>query len=64
MLVYSENKAKFLDQVLDDSIEDIVAHAVKEKLHRNTSPHEMLAFKNSLREMYFVLNTTKVPDDA
>lgn len=64
MLVYSETKEKFLDDVLNGSIEDIVAKAVKDKLHRNTAAQELQAFKNSLKEMYFVVNTTDLPEDA
>jgi len=64
MLVYNKTKADFLTDVSDSRIEDIVIDCIKQKLQMNVNKSSMDSFRNSLQEMYFVLNDTDIPGDS
>lgn len=64
MIVYQSTKGKFLKDVADRNIEDIVLNWVQQKLRMNVAASEKNAWKNSLREMYFVLEDSEIPDDS
>lgn len=63
MIVYSETKQTFLDDVSKRNIEDIIETCVENKLKRKTSKNEKLSWKNSLREMFFIMSDNEIPDD-
>ncbi|HNG97873.1 MAG TPA: hypothetical protein PLW93_06365 [Candidatus Absconditabacterales bacterium] len=63
MLVYSETKQQFLEDVSVRNIEDIIDTCVKVKLKRNTGENEKTSWKNSLREMYFIMADPEIPED-
>ncbi|HUZ92942.1 MAG TPA: DNA/RNA helicase domain-containing protein, partial [Candidatus Paceibacterota bacterium] len=64
MIVYQSKKRDFLADVADNSIEDIVLACVRDKLKINVGKNEINSWKNSLREMFFVLDDDSVPNDA
>jgi DUF2075 family protein len=64
MIVYQATKGKFLTDVSDNNIEDIVLDCVKNKLKINVGKNEVASWKNSLREMYFILEDAAIPTDS
>lgn len=64
MLVYQSTKKNFLQDVSDRNIEDIVLGFVKDRLRMSVGQSEYNSWKNSLREMYFVLDDPSIPDDS
>ena len=64
MLVYSETKQQFLEDVSIRNIEDIIDTCVKVKLKRNTGENEKTSWKNSLREMYFIMADPEIPENC
>lgn len=64
MIVYSNNKASFIADVLSNSIEDIIHNFFKEKLGFSTNNNEITSWKNSMMYMNNVLLDTEIPDDA
>jgi len=64
MLVYQATKEKFSSDILSNNIENIIAGMIKEKLHRNTPPSEMRAFKSSLLYMDKVISDPEIPSDS
>lgn len=64
MLVYNKTKKDFLTDVSDSRIEDIVLSCIKEKLQMSVSKSSLDSFKNSLQEMYFILNDAEIPGDS
>ncbi|MCC7196693.1 DUF2075 domain-containing protein [Candidatus Peregrinibacteria bacterium] len=64
MIVYQSNKENFLKDVVDRNIEDIVVKWVQDKLKINVGRSEKDSWKNSLREMYFVLEDSDIPGDS
>ena len=64
MIVYSETKKQFLDDVLQGDIEDVITDKVTAVLHKKPSENEIRSWMNSLQQMYLVLNASKIPSDA
>ncbi|EKD24473.1 MAG: hypothetical protein ACD_81C00007G0005 [uncultured bacterium] len=64
MIVYQATKENFLKDVSDRNIEDIVLSCVQDKLKMRVGQSERDSWKNSLKEMYFVLNDTLIPNDS
>src|SRR3989344_1206055 len=63
MIVYQSSKENFLKDVANKNIEDIVLEQVKNKLHINVGGNEINSWKNSLREMYFILDDQTVYEE-
>jgi DUF2075 family protein len=64
MIVYQATKENFLIDVADNTIEDIVLDCVRKKLKINVGQGEINSWKNSLREMYFILEDKAIPGDS
>lgn len=64
MIVYQKTKEEFLKDVADRNIEDIVLKWVQEKLKISVGKSERDSWKNSLKEMYFVLEDDGIPGDS
>lgn len=64
MLVYSETKAQFNDDVLSNRIEDKVLSNFKEKLGHSTTENEIQSWKNSLLYMNNILIDPKIPSNT
>ncbi len=64
MIVYQSNKKRFLLNVADECIEDIIRDTVKAKLNMKVGESEYNSWKGSLNYMYHVLNNVDIPDDA
>jgi DUF2075 family protein len=63
MIVYQATKSDFQDHVLSGDIENIILNNYRKKLHKNTSPKEIEAWKNSLIYMDKVLADNELPSD-
>ena len=63
MIVYQKTKAAFLDDVFDRVIEDVIAQQYLDKTRRYAPPSEIRAWRESLREMAFVLRDNDIPAD-
>ncbi len=64
MIVYQSTKENFLYDVSNKNIEDIVLGCVRDKLKINVGKNEINSWKNSLREMYFILDDNVIPNDS
>ncbi len=64
MIVYQNTKKDFLIDVADGQIEDIIYEKVKTILGRRTGKSEVRSWKESLKYMYFVLDTDSIPDQS
>lgn len=64
MLIYHKTKKDFLDDVRFGLIEDIIASNFLDKLWQHVSDAEYNAWKHSLKEMYFVIENSNIPDDV
>jgi DUF2075 family protein len=64
MIVYQSDKARFLEDVLSNSISDIIHTAYFTKLGRNTSKNEVLSWQNSMMYMSSILSDDEIPKDA
>jgi uncharacterized protein len=64
MIVYQSTKAKFLDDVLSNDIENIILSVFKKKLLRSTSESEIGSWRDSLQHMNNVLFDREIPDDC
>jgi len=64
MLVYNKTKADFLTDVSDSRIEDIILDCIRQKLQMNVAKSSIDSFRNSLQEMFFVLNDSEIPGDS
>lgn len=64
MIVYQSTKEQFLKDVSEKNIEDVVLSFVKDRLQMSVGQSEYNSWKNSLREMYFVLDDPTIPDDS
>jgi len=62
MIVYQATKEKFLDDVLNNEIENIVLKAFKKNLNKSTSLNEIKSWKNSLQYMNNVLFDPSIPE--
>lgn len=64
MIVYSETKATFNDDVLSNRIEERVLSNFKQKLGHSTTANEVKSWKNSLVYMNNILIDPKIPADT
>lgn len=64
MIVYSETKQRFQDDVMSNNIEGIIQAAFKEKTGHDTGLSDVTSWRNSLQYMDRVLNDTGIPADA
>lgn len=64
MIVYEALKSKFLDDVLTNTIEEIVYNRVKSNAIRGGSPGELRSWKESLPYMERILQDKEIPDDC
>jgi len=64
MIVYSETKRRFRDDVLSNNIEDVIHDLFKSKLKRSVGPNEVRSWKNSMQYMDRVLEDSEIPADA
>lgn len=64
MIVYQSDKVGFLDDVLSNSISDIIHKAYFTKLGRYTSKNEVLSWQNSMMYMNSILTDDEIPKDA
>ena len=64
MIIYSDRKSSFIDDILNGVISDKIKAKMIDNLHRHVSPNEIRSWENSLNRMGFILNTPDIPDDA
>ena len=64
MIIYSDRKSSFIDDILNGVISDKIEAKMIDNLHRHVSPNEIRSWENSLNRMGFILNTPEIPDDA
>lgn len=64
MIVYQSTKDKFLKDVADNNIEDIVLGYVRDRLNMSVGKSEYDSWHNSLREMHLVLDDEDIPGDS
>ncbi len=64
MIVYQNTKDNFLKDVSEQNIEDIVLEWVQNKLKISVGKNERNSWKNSLKEMFFVLDDKDIPGDS
>lgn len=64
MLIYNSTKSNFLNDISTNNIEDILQDRFIKILNKNIWRSEYMSWQNSLKEMYFVINDTSIPDDA
>ena len=64
MIVYNKMKEDFLIDVSDHNIEDIIKDNVSTYLNIGVSLSEIDSWKNSLNEMFHILNSKKIPDNC
>ena len=64
MLVYNNTKKQFLQDISTNNIEDILQDRFLEILGKNIAPNEYISWQNSLREMYFVVQNSRIPDNV
>jgi hypothetical protein len=64
MLVYSGSKQKFVSDVGDNLIEDIILSEFERKLFKRPSSNEVLSWKNSMQYMFNILIDPDIPPDS
>ncbi len=64
MIVYSDTKNKFQDDVMSNNIGNIVLENYKKATGRSTSQAEINSWTNSLPFMERILSDTSIPDDV
>ncbi|NUQ82526.1 MAG: DUF2075 domain-containing protein [Bacteroidetes bacterium] len=64
MLVYRENKSTFQSHVVHGEIEQKIADAMLQRLHRRVAQKELDAYWNSLTFMSRVIDDPVIPDSA
>lgn len=64
MIIYQNQKGKFLDDVLGNTIEEIILKAFRQKMQSEVSQNEIRAWKNSLGYMHRVLSDPEIPEDC
>lgn len=64
MIVYQSTKSGFLDDVLSNSIDNIIHQAYFDHLGRHTSPNEVLSWRNSMMYMNTLLGDNEIPNNA
>lgn len=64
MLVYSSNKKKFIEDVQDNKIENIILAEFKRKLFKSPAQNEIMSWKNSMQYMFKILIDPEIPNDS
>ena len=64
MLVYSGNKKKFIQDVSENAIENIILSEFERKLFKRPSKSEVLSWKNSMQYMFKILIDPDIPQDS
>jgi hypothetical protein len=64
MIVYQGSKEKFLDDVLTNSIGEIVLESFKKIVGKSTSASEVASWTNSMMYMHNVLTDPEIPTDS
>ena len=64
MLIYSGTKADFMADTENDRLDGKLYDAIKAKMNRSTGVSELNSWRNSLKEMYIVLNDYAIPGNA
>jgi DUF2075 family protein len=64
MLVYSGNKQKFIEDVSDNAIENIILTEFERRLFKRPSKNEVLSWKNSMQYMFKILIDPDIPHDS
>ncbi|MDD2487642.1 MAG: DUF2075 domain-containing protein [Candidatus Gracilibacteria bacterium] len=64
MLIYNSTKSNFLNDISTNNIEDILQERFIRILNRNIGKNEYMSWQNSIKEMYFIINESKIPNDA
>ena len=64
MLVYSGNKKKFIEDVRENAIENIILTEFERKLFKRPSKNEVLSWKNSMQYMLMILIDPDIPHDS
>ena len=64
MIIYSDLKTSFIDDVLNGEITDKIEAMMFDKMHKHVSHNEIRSWENSLSRMSNVLNTPDIPDDV
>ena len=64
LLVYSGEKSQFLDDVLNDRIENSIEDQMMKTLHRRVGKSEKDSWRNSMQYMFKVLGDEEIPHDA
>lgn len=64
MLIYSGTKRDFMLDTENDCLETKLYESIKKKMNRATGLSELNSWRNSLKEMYIVLNDSEIPRDA
>ncbi len=64
MIVYENTKAKYLNDVRESSIEEIIHSAIQNRLGINVGQNEIRSWQNSLKEMYFILEDKDIPENS
>ena len=64
MIVYSENKQQFVDDVRSNVIHEKILRAFKRSLGRTVAENEIASWRNSIQFMESVVNDPEIPADA
>lgn len=64
MILYCSSVDKFIDDVNDKRIIDILNNSMKENLYHYTSESEKISWRNSLEYMSNVISNSKIPNDC
>ncbi len=64
MIVYHATKAKFIEDVVSNKIDDEILDYFRITLLRDTAKAEVDSWRNSMQFMNNVVNTAEIPDDA
>jgi len=64
MIVYASDKASFINDVINNNIEEVILNQFQEKLKRTTTQSEIESWRDSLMYMHLVLADKDIPDDA
>lgn len=64
MIIYQNQKGAFLDDVLGNTIEDIISAAFKKSTNSTVSVNEIRSWKNSMKYMHMVLADPAIPGDC
>lgn len=64
MILYCSSVDKFIDDVNDKRIIDILNNSMKENLYHYTSKSEKISWRNSLEYMSNVISNSKIPNDC